>query len=126
MGRKPPYKSSENDSSTSTPTWNTSPNSLLEYYYELTEWPQSRDTDFSTLVHYGYVVDGRYVCCTSQNHIDRVVMGNITKGSFRSPCIIARNDYRLHCIRAHGSYALQQAEGGRHGRPAVGTICCQP
>jgi signal peptidase I len=92
MGRKTPSKSTDTESTKTSPTWNTSPNSLPEYFSELTEWLRSQDTDYATLVQYGYVINGKHVCCISHNHIDRVVMGTIVKGTFKDPCIITRGD----------------------------------
>jgi hypothetical protein len=111
MGRKHTDIDKSTDLDSNKPTWNTSPNSLPGYFNSLTEWLQTQDADYTSLVQYGYVINGRYVCCVSQNHIDRVVMGNIDRGNFKKPCTIGRSDFHPFPASTDTPYSKMKADG---------------
>ena len=84
---------SDNTDSLETPSWDTSPLTLPAYALALLRWLPSQDMRYQTLIESYTVLDKTKVLCMSQNHIDRILNGVLSKGTFKEPTVVTEADF---------------------------------
>ena len=77
------------------PTWDTSEDTRSAWLQELDRWLPGQYPEYTTLIESGFITERRIVCCMSDNHIDRIRQGCITKGTWLRPARISRNEIIL-------------------------------
>ena len=85
------YDNPETTDST-TPSWDSSPNTLASYLVKLTRWLPRQSTNYRSLIEGGWVLSKGTVNTVSDNHSERLVRQMIPRGTVRAPCQIGAAD----------------------------------
>ena len=86
-------KDNDPEAENTAPLWDTSDTGRATHLRLLEVFLPTKHPEYVTLIEHGFVVEKGNVCCTSDNHIDRVRQGAVVTGNWMAPCIIGRNEY---------------------------------
>ena len=80
------------DNRLSSPTWDSSPNTMPGMLEANIRVLPRLNPDYRNVVEYG-IVAGRKILCWSINHVNRHANNQLTKGTFKAPCMIRANTF---------------------------------